>query len=83
MDLFVLKTIPLYWGCSNIGDFFDTKSIITFQNVDDLIYKINNLQEDFYQQNFSSVLHNYKKATLWERYDLRIVKRISEILKNI
>jgi len=83
MDLFALKTIPLYWGCSNIGDFFDTKSIITFQNVDDLIYKINNLQEDFYQQNFSSVLHNYKKATLWERYDLRIVKRISEILKNI
>ena len=43
LDCFLLKTIPFYWGCSNIGDFFDIEGVITFNNVDDLIYISNNL----------------------------------------
>jgi hypothetical protein len=38
LDCFLLRTIPVYWGCSNIGDFFDMDGIVTINNVDDLIH---------------------------------------------
>jgi hypothetical protein len=28
IDCFLMKTIPIYWGCSNIGDFFNINGII-------------------------------------------------------
>jgi hypothetical protein len=27
LDCFLLKTIPIYWGCSNIEDYFNPKGI--------------------------------------------------------
>ena len=48
LDCFLLKTIPIYWGCSNIGDYFDIDGIIPFNNVDDLIYITNQLNESYY-----------------------------------
>ena len=49
LDCFLLKTIPLYWGCSNIDEFFNPEGIIKFENIDDLIYKVNQLDENFYE----------------------------------
>ena len=48
LDCFLLKTIPIYWGCSNIGDYFNINGIIIFDNVDDFIYKSNKLDEKYY-----------------------------------
>lgn len=28
LDCFLTRTIPLYWGCPNVGDFFDVEGII-------------------------------------------------------
>jgi hypothetical protein len=33
MELFLLKTIPIYWGCSSIGDFFNTKEYTTDKSI--------------------------------------------------
>jgi len=32
VDPLLLKTIPIYWGCPNIGEFFDVRGIIIFEN---------------------------------------------------
>jgi hypothetical protein len=32
IDCFALGTIPIYWGCPNIGDFFDARGIITMED---------------------------------------------------
>jgi hypothetical protein len=37
IDAFLSKTIPIYWGCSNIGDFYDTDGIIQVNNADEII----------------------------------------------
>lgn len=36
LDCFAVGTVPVYWGCPNIGDFFDTRGIVQFQSIDDL-----------------------------------------------
>ena len=42
IDCLITKTIPIYWGCPNIEEFFDTRGMIIVNSVDDLIKKVNN-----------------------------------------
>lgn len=81
LDCFLLKTIPIYWGCSNIGDFFDIEGIITFENVDDLIYKVNNLDKDFYNSKKEIIKKNWLSALDFVYYEKNIVNKVIEIFK--
>ena len=84
LDCFLLKTIPIYWGCSNISDFFNKKGIIEFGNVDDFIYISNQLTEDYYNQHIEAIEENYQTALKYkneEEYGVRITNSIKEIFK--
>jgi hypothetical protein len=81
MEMFLLKTIPVYWGCSNIGDFFNEKGIITFNNVDDLVYKLNNLDENYYNNNLEVINENYNIAFEYINYEKRVCDKIIEIFR--
>jgi hypothetical protein len=37
VDCFNVGTIPIYWGCPNIGDFFSEDGIIKFKDTDELL----------------------------------------------
>lgn len=51
VDCFVSRTVPIYLGCPNIGDFFDVRGIIIAKDVDDIIRICNNLtEEDFHSR---------------------------------
>ena len=36
IDALVCKTVPIYWGCPNIGDFFDTGGMMICNSMDDI-----------------------------------------------
>ena len=79
MDCIALKTIPVYWGCSNITDFFDERGLILFDNVDDLIYTMNNIDENYYNDHLDAVESNYQKAISYIDYEVRIAEKVKEI----
>lgn len=81
MDCFLLKTIPIYWGCSNIDDFFNPKGIIKFTNVDDFIYIINNLDENYYNEHLKAIEDNFQIAAKFMDYEEKIISNIIEIFK--
>jgi hypothetical protein len=81
LDCFLLKTIPIYWGCSNIIDYFDPAGIIGFKNVDDLIYICNNLDEFQYEYSKNTIEKNYQKALQYVNYEQNIVDKITEVFK--
>ena len=81
MDCFALKTLPIYWGCSNISDYFDKKGIISFKDVDDFIYIINNLDENYYKEHLEVIEKNYQTAINYIEYEVRIIEKIKEIFK--
>jgi hypothetical protein len=81
IEMFLLKTIPVYWGCSNIGDFFNMNGIITFDNVDDLIYKLNNLDENYYNSCLEAVNENYDLALNYINYEENISNNIIKIFE--
>jgi len=81
LDCFLLKTIPIYWGCSNIGDFFNKEGIIEFGNIDDFIYIINELDGNYYNFKKEVIEENYQKALPYVDYEQTIINKITAIFK--
>jgi hypothetical protein len=81
LDCFLLKTIPIYWGCSNIDNFFNEKGVIKFENPDDFIYLSNKLTPQYYESKKDIIEENYKLALQYVNYEQNIVDKILEIFK--
>lgn len=79
IDAFLSKTIPIYWGCPNIGEFFDTEGIIFFNNELDLKEIVNNLTPDYYYSKQNVIEKNYKIATQYADF----IDRINSTLKEL
>lgn len=62
IDCFKTGTIPIYWGCPSIGDFFDENGLIFFDNVEELSNIINKLNEEEYKKRINSVHYNFYEA---------------------
>lgn len=61
IDCFATGTIPIYWGCPSIGDFFDINGIITFDTLEELDQILENLSFETYASKFQSVVNNFNK----------------------
>jgi len=81
LDCFLMKTIPIYWGCSNIHDYFFEPGFLKFENVDDLIYISNMLTPEFYESKKEAIEHNYKIALNYINYEQSIIDKVEEIFK--
>jgi glycosyltransferase involved in cell wall biosynthesis len=60
VDCFTTGTVPIYYGCPNIGKFFDTKGILIFENEEQLNNILDNLSMDLYYSMMDSIKHNYE-----------------------
>jgi hypothetical protein len=43
-------TIPIYWGCEDVGEYFNKKGILTFGNLDQLEDIVCNLHSSQYEE---------------------------------
>lgn len=80
-DCMMLKTIPIYWGCSNIEKFYNPEGIISFRSVDEFIQICNNLTPEYYTSRLNVIEENYKKVNEYQNYENRICSKIIDILK--
>jgi hypothetical protein len=67
IDCFVTKTVPVYLGCKNIGDFFELKGIIVCNNSDEIIKKINTFDDKLYNDMQFYVDRNYELSQYYNR----------------
>lgn len=82
LDCFLLKTIPIYWGCSNIEDYFNSEGIIKVNNVDDMIYVINNTDESYYNSRKEVIKQNWKIAQKFVNYEQNVIDTITNVFKH-
>jgi hypothetical protein len=61
-DCFFTGTVPIYWGCPRIGDFFDLNGLICFDNVQDLDVILKSISEQDYQSRMCAIKYNLQKA---------------------
>lgn len=71
VDCFAVGTVPIYWGCPNIGDFFDVKGIIVVNSLEEIKQVVASLNEKEYAsraeavQNNLRLMHNYAVTEDW------------------
>lgn len=79
-DPLVAKTIPLIWGCPNLGKFFNMEGIIHFQTIPEMMARLSELTPDYYAKHFDAVMDNYQRALtytpVWSRVDKEITEGI-------
>jgi len=80
-DCILNKTIPIYYGCSNVGDFYNDKGIIQVKNTDEIIKVINNLDPQHYSSILDIIEENYQRAFKYKDYVGNIKNQIVEIFK--
>ena len=74
-------TIPIYWGCPSIGDFFDINGILTFDTIEDLDNLLNTITPELYYSKMDSIINNFelsKKYVLSEDW----IYENTKIFKN-
>lgn len=62
LDCFLTGTIPIYRGCKNIGEFFNTKGFLTFNTQQELVDIVSKLTEEDYHSRKEYVKENFEKA---------------------
>jgi hypothetical protein len=80
LDCFVTGTIPIYWGCPNIGDFFDERGIITFETAAELRDILLSIDEKKYLSMLEYAKINFKKALKYQQIDDYLFQTVKEKL---
>ena len=88
----VLGTVPIYWGCPTIGNFFDSNGILKFENLTELKEHINEISRNplkLYESMYESIERNYHIAQEFlyidDIYFLEIIEYVDNKygLKNV
>ena len=89
MNCFLGRTIPIYWGCPNIDDFFDTTGWIIWKDIPDLIDKLSIIDENYYvkymdiiEKNHIFALENYSNFYKSFERQKTLITSSSRILHN-
>lgn len=80
-DCMMLKTIPIYWGCSNIEKFYNIEGILLFNSVDEFIQICNNLTPEYYTSRLNVIEENYRRVNQYQKYENRICSKIIDVFK--
>jgi hypothetical protein len=83
LDCLVTKTIPIYWGSPNIGDFFNLDGFIIFRDEKDLLQQIGTLSVEYYYQKLKSLEDNYQRALKYRTFWPRVYENIEKYIKEI
>lgn len=69
IDCFATMTIPIWYGCENIGDYFNADGIIMFNNKSNLDGIINKCTEEYYQEHIEAIKDNYNRALQYQCFE--------------
>ncbi|OGL62922.1 hypothetical protein A3E97_05405 [Candidatus Uhrbacteria bacterium RIFCSPHIGHO2_12_FULL_47_12] len=79
-DCFQTKTIPIYWGCPNIGNYFDMRGMILVESVDDIIVECNKLTPSTYEQMLKYANANYETSLRYVDFAGRVKEKIQIVM---
>lgn len=62
IDSLITGTVPVYWGCPSIGDFFNTDGFIIFESIEDLNDKLKSISFETYSKMADAIKDNQERA---------------------
>lgn len=80
IDCLQTKTVPIYYGCPNIGDWFDTRGFIIVNDLNEIVDACNNLTPETYNEMLPYIESNFIKSADYVDIADRLKKKINEII---
>lgn len=62
IDCFMTGTIPIYWGCPSIYEFFNPNGMICFKDIHEMKYILSTISLDMYNSKLEAVKENFEIA---------------------
>ena len=81
IDCIISKTVPVYYGCPNIGEYFDLNGIIII-NKNNYIDIINNLTEETYYKMLPYIKKNYNTWLKMKSFENKFKQFLNHNLKS-
>ena len=78
LDSMVCKTIPIYWGCPNIGDYFDVQGMIICSSLEEVIEAIKSLPAYPSSSVMEALEYNYKSASEYRNLYQRVAQAVAK-----
>ena len=82
LDCFRTKTIPIYYGCRNLGDFFDSRGFYIANNLEHIIEICNSINESTYNNAKEFVDINYEKSAAYLDFGKNLGEKVKSILSS-
>ena len=82
LDAFQTFTVPLYYGCPNIGDYFDLDGIILVQDRDELLAHANALTPQRYWDCMPAMVENKRRAQTYQGGLRRLGRLIEDFARQ-
>ena len=86
LNCFATKTIPVYYGCPNISEFFNNKGIFQVKDTENILKVVDVILEHgdlIYESLKDAVEENYKRVARYERLEQPFFDMYSELLGEI
>jgi len=81
IDCFKTKTIPIYYGCTGIGEYFNTEGMYIVNSLEEIINVCNSLTENTYNEKKAFVEENFEKSKRFWDYKEFLKNKIQELVK--
>ncbi|MGV6805740.1 MAG: glycosyltransferase family 10 domain-containing protein [Ruegeria sp.] len=75
-DAILCSTVPIYWGCPNVGDFFDTAGMILCETEIDIQKAVESLSDDEYDARLPHLQAIQPRAEKFGNFDLRVAEAL-------
>jgi hypothetical protein len=72
VDCFWTNTVPIYWGCPNIGEYFNDGGIIAAKTATGIIEQVNRLTPQDYWSRATEVKNNRERCKLYADFMERV-----------
>ena len=79
IDCLISKTVPIYFGAERIGDFFDSRGIISGKDSTEILQSCNNIHEKTYEYMLPYIEENSVRARKYLDHPKRISVKLAEL----
>ena len=84
-NCFASRVVPIYYGCPNIGEYFDTDGIVICDSPDDVIAKTQEIlknPEDEYNKRISAIEDNFARVQKYRRFEPLFMEMYADMLEG-
>lgn len=76
IDAILCSTVPIYWGCPNIGDFLDTTGMILCETENDILGALSRLSVEDFNERLPHLRAIQPQAADFGEFELRAAKAL-------